>query len=90
MSAWITGVSPSSCIIAAAAGSRLICEGSMYSFASGQMRAAISAAVCLAASSVGFTPLVHSGYPVLGALCMALMILLCLPDDLFPRLKDGL
>ena len=63
----------------------------MVPFPSGRrMRAAVSAAVCLAASSVGFTPLVHSGYPVLGAMCMALMILLCLPDDLFPRLKDGL
>ena len=50
-----------------------------------RMRTALGGAVCLLCSLVGFTPLVHSGYPVLGALCMALLLLLCLPDDLFPR-----
>ena len=54
------------------------------------MRTALSGAACLLFSLAGFTPLVHSGYPVLGALCMALLILLCLPDQLFPRAVSGL
>lgn len=38
-----------------------------------------AAAACLLFARVGFTDLVASFYPVLGALCAALMLLLCLP-----------
>jgi len=40
---------------------------------------AFSAACCLLFASIGFGPLVSSGYPVLGALCAGLLIVLCLP-----------
>lgn len=35
--------------------------------------------LCLLFALAGFGPIVSSGYPVLGALCAALMLLLCLP-----------
>lgn len=35
--------------------------------------------LCLLFAFAGFGPIVSSGYPVLGALCAALMLLLCLP-----------
>ena len=40
---------------------------------------AVSALACLAAALPGFGALVHSAYPVLGALCAGLMLLLCTP-----------
>ena len=39
----------------------------------------VASAACLFFARVGFTRLVASFYPVLGALCAALMVLLCLP-----------
>lgn len=44
---------------------------------------ALCALICLAVSLCGFTPLVESGYPVLGALCAALLFPLCFPS--FPQ-----
>ncbi|MBQ2991151.1 MAG: hypothetical protein IJD60_07655 [Clostridia bacterium] len=41
---------------------------------------ALCALVCLCAAQIGFGPLIESGYPVLGALCAGLMLLLCLPS----------
>ncbi|MDO5298372.1 MAG: hypothetical protein Q4F18_03025 [Clostridia bacterium] len=40
---------------------------------------ALSSCACLLFAMLGFGTLVQSGYPVLGALCAALMALLCLP-----------
>ena len=39
----------------------------------------VCALICLALSLAGFTPLVESGYPALGALCAALLFPLCFP-----------
>ena len=39
---------------------------------------------CLLAAMTGFEPIVRSGYPVLGALCAGLMLLLCLPPETPP------
>ena len=39
----------------------------------------LAAALCLFFSRFGFTALVERGYPMLGALCAALLVLLCLP-----------
>lgn len=39
----------------------------------------LSALLCLFFARMGFSPLVSSGYPVLGALCAGLLLLLCLP-----------
>ena len=39
----------------------------------------LCAALCLLFASLGFGPLVSRGYPVLGALCAGLLIILCLP-----------
>ena len=39
----------------------------------------LAAALCLFFSRFGFTALVERGYPVLGALCAALLVLLCVP-----------
>lgn len=40
---------------------------------------ALGAVACLLFAMIGFGRIVQSGYPVLGALCAALMLLLCLP-----------
>ena len=40
---------------------------------------AVCAASCLAFALLGFGRIVQSAYPVLGVLCAALMLLLCLP-----------
>lgn len=39
----------------------------------------LGALFCLLFAMIGFGPLVSSGYPVLGALCAGLLIVLCLP-----------
>ena len=41
----------------------------------------LAAALCLFFSRFGFTALVERGYPVLGALCAALLVLLCVPGQ---------
>ena len=46
---------------------------------SGGGRLALSALLCAALALIGFGRIVQSGYPVLGALCAALLLLLCLP-----------
>lgn len=42
-------------------------------------RLALSALLCAALALIGFGRIVQSGYPILGALCAALLLLLCLP-----------
>lgn len=39
-------------------------------------------ACCLLCALIGFGPIVKSAYPVLGALCAGLLLLLCLPTDM--------
>lgn len=39
----------------------------------------LSAVLCLLFARIGFGPLVSRGYPVLGALCAGLLLVLCLP-----------
>lgn len=39
----------------------------------------LSAALCLLFARIGFGPLVSCGYPILGALCAGLLLVLCLP-----------
>lgn len=39
----------------------------------------LASLICLFFARVGFAPLVSSGYPTLGALCAALLVLLCAP-----------
>ncbi len=41
--------------------------------------ALLAAAVCLALSQIGFEALIAHGYPLLGALCTGLLLVLCLP-----------
>jgi len=41
--------------------------------------AGLCAVCCLLFAMIGFGPLIASGYPVLGALCAGLLLLLCLP-----------
>lgn len=43
--------------------------------------AALSALLCLFFALVGFGPLIDCGYPVLGALCAGLLLLLCAPGQ---------
>ena len=42
-------------------------------------RLILSALLCAALARVGFGRIVQSGYPILGALCAALLLLLALP-----------
>lgn len=42
-------------------------------------RAALAALCCLAFALAGFTPLIDCGYPILGALCAGLLLVLCAP-----------
>ena len=50
----------------------------------------VAGAACLLFARVGFTHLVSGFYPVLGAVCAALMLLLCLPLGESPRPpRDG-
>ena len=41
--------------------------------------AIVCALLCAVLALIGFGRIVQSGYPVLGALCAALLLLLCLP-----------
>lgn len=45
----------------------------------GLRHALLAAAACLLLSLVGFDTIVSSGYPLLGALCAGLLLVLCLP-----------
>lgn len=76
-------------------GGYLLCAGAMYAAALSTLCALMAALLralpahrgapllaavcCLFFSRFGFTRLVERGYPVLGALCAALLVLLCLP-----------
>ena len=50
-----------------------------FSFGSSHTSLVLCAFLCLLFALIGFGPLVSSGYPVLGALCTGLLIILCLP-----------
>ena len=76
-------------------GGYFLCAGAMYAAAlstlcallaalvhmlpPGRSAPWLAAALCLFFSRFGFSALVERGYPVLGALCAALLVLLCVP-----------
>jgi len=50
--------------------------------------ACLCALLCLPPALIGFSPLVKHVYPVLGALCAGLLLLLCLPVSFLQRNSD--